>query len=144
MLSRFVVVLAAWALAEIASLVAFGRAVGVAPTLAWVMVAAVLGGLLVRSQGFAHARRMRAAMAQGQLPAGPLFDGMAMVVAGLLLIVPGLLGDALAVALLLPQVRRGLLGALIPRFLGGVDRRPGGRTAESATVIEGEARRVRD
>lgn len=144
MLSRFLVVLAVWALAEIASLVALGRAVGLAPTLAWVLIAAALGGLLMRSQGLAYARRIQAAMAQGQIPAGPLFDGMVPVVAGLLLMVPGLLSDVLAVALLLPQVRRGLLGALIPRFLGGVSRHPGDRTAGSATVIEGKSRRVRD
>jgi UPF0716 protein FxsA len=144
MLSRFFVLLAVWVLAEIASLVAIGRAVGVAPTLAWVLVAAALGSLLLRSQGLAHARRVQAAMAQGQIPAGPLFDGMASLIAGLLLIVPGVLSDVLAVALLLPQLRRGLLGLLIPRFLGGVDRKPAGGTPGSASVIEGEARRVRD
>jgi UPF0716 protein FxsA len=100
MLSRFLVFLAVWAVAEIASLVVLGRAVGLAPTLMWVMVAAAAGGLLVRSQGFAHARRVQVAISHGQIPAGPLFDGMASVIAGLLLIVPGLLSDALAVALL--------------------------------------------
>jgi len=99
-------------LIEIALFIQVGRWIGLLPTLALIVLAALLGGLLLRQQGLSVLARLRGGMTQGQLPGRSIFDTMAIGVAALLLILPGFLSDAAALALLLPPVRAFLYAAL--------------------------------
>lgn len=92
-------------LVEIAMFIVVGRAIGVFPTLALVLLAAVLGFTLLRRQGLGVLNRMRTNMGGGTVPGQALFDGMLLGVAAVLLIIPGFVGDIFALALLLPAVR---------------------------------------
>ena len=56
--------------------------------------------------------RMRTNMQTGTLPGQTLFDGMALAVAAVFLIIPGFLGDLVAILLLLPPVRAWLYKTL--------------------------------
>ena len=55
---------------------------------------------------------MRTNMQTGTLPGQTLFEGMLLAVAAVLLIIPGFLGDLVAILLLLPPVRAWLYKTL--------------------------------
>jgi UPF0716 protein FxsA len=99
---------------EIASLIEVGRQIGLFPTLL-LLGLGVLGGIaLIRSQSFGVAARVVSAARAGKSPAVPLADSGFLVIAGLLLIIPGFVSDALALLLMLPPVR-----SLLASRLGG-------------------------
>ncbi len=102
-------------LVEIALFVQLGGRLGVGLTVTWLMLAALLGGILIRVQGWMTLLRGREALARGQLPALEMLEGLALVFAGILLIVPGFFTDLLAVLLVIRPLRRALLLAFIPR-----------------------------
>lgn len=90
---------------ELLLLIELGRHVGLAPTLALVLATGVLGAALARWQGLATLRRVQTELDAGRLPAGPLVDGLLILVAGAVLLTPGLLTDLLGFALLVPATR---------------------------------------
>lgn len=93
---------------EIALFIQVGGQIGVWATLGLVVLSAVLGIGVIRSQG-AHAwQEAQRSMAQLRDPSRPLAQGMMLMIAGLLLILPGFLTDSLGLLLLIPPVR-GLL-----------------------------------
>lgn len=103
---RFIpLLLLALPLIEIALFILVGRAIGVLPTLGLVILAVIVGGFVLRQQGLGVLNRMRTNMQTGTLPGQTLFDGMLLAVAAVLLIIPGFLGDFIAILLLLPPVR---------------------------------------
>ncbi|HQZ12905.1 MAG TPA: FxsA family protein [Devosia sp.] len=93
-------------LVEIALFVVVGGAIGLWPTLLWVLLAGVAGTLVLRYQGRSLVSEMRGTMTQGVLPAQALADGMMIGMAGMLLILPGFFSDFVAILLLLPPVRK--------------------------------------
>ncbi|SIS47692.1 FxsA family protein [Insolitispirillum peregrinum] len=95
--------------AEIYTFVVVGEQIGGLATLGLVLLSTVIGGAIIRLQGLSLLPQVQQAMARHQPPAAALLNGMAVLLAGLLLIIPGFLTDALAVLLLLPPLRRGLL-----------------------------------
>jgi UPF0716 protein FxsA len=105
---------------EIALLIAMGRQIGLAATVGLLLVTALVGAFLARRQGLAVLRKMQAEMAAGRPPAGHLIDGFLILLAGFLLIVPGVLTDLLGFFCLLPAGRTFLKGWLRRRFEAGV------------------------
>lgn len=99
-------------LAEIAAFVLVGGEIGVLATLAWVVLAILLGAALLRDQPMRAVVETRAAVARREPPARPLFDALCRTIAGILLIVPGFVTDALALLLLLPPLRGALYRAI--------------------------------
>ena len=109
MLVAFVVV----PLAEIAVLIQVGSWLGLAPTLALIVLSAVVGTWVLRRQGFGVLARARRQMEQGVMPVAEVFEGLCLLVAGVLLLTPGFLTDAAGALLLVPPVR-----VLLYRWLG--------------------------
>ena len=99
---------AALVLAEIASFVIVGQWAGVLGTLLLVVLASLLGVALLRRQGGEALAQMRGTLRTGRDPRPALLRGGFRLVAALLLIVPGFLGDVVALLLLLPPVQRAL------------------------------------
>lgn len=83
-----------------------GQHIGLYPTLGIVIGTGVAGGLLAKWQGLAVLRQVRADLERGVIPAEGLFDGLIVLVAGALLITPGLLTDTLGLILISPWGRR--------------------------------------
>lgn len=102
-------------LIEIALFILVGRAIGLLPTLGLVILAALAGGLLLRQQGLGVVARLRSNMSAGTIPGRTMFDTMLIGLAGLLLILPGFLSDAMALLLLLPPLRDWMFSALAGR-----------------------------
>ncbi len=93
-------------LVELYLLIRLGTYIGAVDTIAIVIGTGVAGGLLAKSQGLAVFDRMRAELNQGRLPAESLFDGLLILIAGAMLITPGLLTDGLGLLLLIPWSRQ--------------------------------------
>jgi UPF0716 protein FxsA len=92
-------------IAEIALLVHVGGLIGTWQTIGLVVLTAVIGTALFRAQGFRVLIRTQDVLAQGGFPAKELFDGICILVAGVLLLTPGFVTDTLGLALLVPGLR---------------------------------------
>jgi UPF0716 protein FxsA len=93
---------------EIAAFIEVGELIGVWPTIELTLLASFAGVVLMRAQGLATLARAREAALADRPPLAELLDGLAILLAGALLIVPGFITDALGLLLFLPPVRRAL------------------------------------
>jgi UPF0716 protein FxsA len=134
--------LVAFPLAEIALLIAVGDAIGVAATLALLVLAFVAGIALIRVQGFAALVNVRGALARGEAPTDALFQGACMVAAGVLLAAPGFLSDIMALALIGLVPFRSLVKAWLWRRLPARPGHPG--RPRPGQVIDGEFETVEE
>ena len=75
-------------------------------TLLIVVVTGLVGSLLARAQGFRTVQRIRAELAAGRLPSDALIDAVMILVAGGVLLTPGILTDLFGLSLLTPICRR--------------------------------------
>jgi len=73
-----------------------------------VLATGMLGAALARWQGWQALHRIQTEMQQGKLPTQALGDGALILVAGVLLITPGVLTDAFGLSLLIPPLRAGV------------------------------------
>ncbi len=103
-------------LIEIACFVLVGQAIGLWPTLAGVLVTALVGAVVLRRQGTALFAEIRTRMGRGELPARALADAMLVAVAGVLLLTPGYFTDLMGLLLLVPPVRGLIYAYLRTRF----------------------------
>ncbi|MBI3516611.1 MAG: FxsA family protein [Proteobacteria bacterium] len=124
-------------LAEILVMIAVADQIGIGWTLLALAASAVLGVIVIRVLGAASLAALRDALARREPPAGALFRGACVLIAGMLLIVPGFLSDILALLLLIPPVRMTLIGALWRQRSGSQ------HAGNGATVIEAEYHEVR-
>jgi UPF0716 protein FxsA len=92
-------------LIEIAVFVEVGRQIGVLPTIALVVLSGIAGCILLRIQGFGILARIRQQIEAGQDPSRELAHGVMVVVAGILLLIPGFVTDILGILLFIPPVR---------------------------------------
>jgi UPF0716 protein FxsA len=90
---------------EIAGFVIVGKQIGALATVGLVLASTIAGSLLLRHQGFGVMRRVRAEVAAKRDPSRQLAHGAMIVLAAVLLIIPGFLTDIVALLLLLPPVR---------------------------------------
>lgn len=102
-------------LIEIACFVVIGNAIGLWPTLAGVVLSALLGALVIRIKGLSLLNQMRSTVGSGQLPARSIADAMMVGLAGLLLLLPGYFSDLIGLLLLLPPVRSAIYAFLKSR-----------------------------
>ncbi len=98
--------------------------------LAWVVFAACAGMALIKEARFAMIARLAAGFAHGEFQIAALTDSARTVIAGLLLIFPGVVSDLIALTLL-----------LLPR--PRLAREAEVRRAPQGTIIDGEFRRTR-
>jgi len=90
---------------EFAILIEVGRRVGTIETLIIIFGTGIAGAYLARLEGFRILSQIRRDLDQGRLPGEHLFDGVLVLVAGIVLITPGLLTDAVGLLLLFPPTR---------------------------------------
>lgn len=102
-------------LIEIALFIQVGGLIGLWPTLALVLAAAVIGTAIMRGQGANALIEVQRAFAEMRDPSRPLAHGMMIMIAGILLVIPGFFTDFLGLLLLIPPVRRALLKNMASR-----------------------------
>jgi len=93
-------------LVELSLLVYVGTVIGALYTIIIVVVTGLLGAVLSRRQGMAVLYRIRSNLEQGIIPSVEIVDGALILVAGLLLITPGMITDVVGFAMLVPYTRR--------------------------------------
>lgn len=103
-------------LTEMVLLIEIGKRIGTLPTLGLIFFTGVLGAWLARRQGLAVLERVREETRAGQVPAGPLIDGVLILIAGAVLITPGILTDIFGFLCLVPSARAVLKRWLRERF----------------------------
>ncbi len=126
---------------EIAVFIKVGELVGVWPTVALALFGSAAGVIVVRAAGFAMLGRARAAVARNEPPVDELLDGLCILLAGILLIVPGFVSDVLGLVLLVPWIRRHVRRRIWGMFEAR-ERRVQGTVIEGEyTIVETEARK---
>ena len=98
---------------ELWSLIELGAQTSALTALAWVLGAGVGGIATIRFAGAQALSHLQAAQREGRLQQSLVAQDMALVVVGLLLVIPGLVSDALAVIVLITPLRT-LLFSLLP------------------------------
>lgn len=101
-----VLLLVATPLVEIFLLLRLAQAIHWGPTILLVGITGVAGAALARQQGLATWARVQDDLAQGRMPASEIVDGLLIFMAGLLLLTPGIITDAVGFCLLIPPLRR--------------------------------------
>ncbi len=101
-----------WPLLEIVVFVQVGAQIGAFAVVALTVATAVAGVALARAQGLATLREVQARMALGEDPGEPALQTLMLLLAGLALLLPGFVSDALGALLLVPQVRHWLVQRL--------------------------------
>ena len=127
-------------LIEIYVLIQVGDVIGAGWTIFAVVATAVIGAVLLRQQGFSTLERAQQSMAQGQIPATAMFEGVMLLFSGALLLTPGFVTDSIGFALLVPAIRKAIINSMIAtgayRFHGKAHYRRYDR--EDSTIIDGE------
>lgn len=101
---------------ELAVIIQVGQALGVVETLLLMVVVSVVGAWLVKREGIGVWRRAQRQLDTGVMPGRELVDGVLIMVAGALLLLPGFVSDCLGILLLLPPVRALVRGLVIRRL----------------------------
>ncbi|NSX53587.1 FxsA family protein [Parasulfitobacter algicola] len=128
-------------LIEIALFIQAGKFIGLWPTLIIVILTAILGTRLVKSQGLSIIRRLQDAMSDLKDPTLPLVEGAMVLFSGALLLTPGFFTDAVGLLLLVPAVRQAIYEKMRNRISFKMqNRRSQGPNAEN--IVEGEYREV--
>ena len=127
-------------LVELYLLIRIGALVGAGVTILIVLLTGVIGTYLARQQGFRVWLRIQRSMQQGLFPADEMIDGLLVFAAGLVLITPGVLTDALGFLLLIPFTRLFFRRWLMKRFSGMIRR----GNSSMGGIFWAEGGRVRD
>lgn len=133
---------------EIALFIQVGGLIGLWPTLAIVVLTAVLGTVLVRTQGRTALANLQRSFAELDDPTEPLAHGAMILLSGVLLLTPGFFTDAVGFALLVPRIRVAVFRylkskATITHFQMGTGFRPGPQGFDQGDVIDGEFSEVK-
>lgn len=133
-------------LIELYFLIEVGSQIGAIATIALTVFTAVLGGMLVRLQGISVLMRVRDATARGEVPALEMLEGVLLLLAGLALLLPGFITDAVGFLLLITPVRRALILSWLKRrgVLRPGQPPPQPDAPDQPRIIDGEFRRDDD
>tara|TARA_B110000285_G_scaffold138215_1_gene154750 strand:- start:56 stop:511 length:456 start_codon:yes stop_codon:yes gene_type:complete len=92
-------------LAEIYVLVTVGQAIGGLSTVLLVIITAFIGSRLLKQQGWSTMAKAQQSIAEGRTPAIEMFEGVVILVSGVLLLTPGFITDILGLLGLMPWSR---------------------------------------
>lgn len=148
----FLLIFIAVPIIEIAAFIKVGEFIGLWPTIACVILTAIIGTFLLRQQGLSVLRKAQGSLHNNQLPVDSVVHGAFLLVAGALLLTPGFFTDAVGFILLIPPART-IIGRFIWNRLkdkvevhttgvGPGQARPQPQDRDAGPIIEGEAREV--
>ncbi len=101
---------------ELGLLIEVGGRFGTGATVALIVVTGVVGASLARRQGLGVIGVLQRETAVDRLPAGSLVDGVIILLAGALLVTPGILTDAFGFLCLVPAFRQRVKRVLLRRL----------------------------
>ena len=101
---------------EIFLLIQVGQVIGAWWTVGLVVLTAIIGVRLLKIQGISTLMRAQEKMQSGNMPAQEMLEGIGLIVAGAFLLTPGFFTDGVGFCLLIPPIRRVLVGAIVARM----------------------------
>ncbi len=126
---------------EVTVLIDVGGRIGLWPTVALVILTAFVGAALLRHQGLSVLNRAQASLQQNRFPADEVFDGICVLAAGAMLLIPGFVTDIIGLLLFLPPFR-----ALLRRIIGYrivMSQAQTGDEEKKDVIIDGEYHEIR-
>jgi len=153
MFARLFILFTAVSLLEIFVLVKVGSFLGAWPTVALVIVTALIGSALVRSQGLQLVQQLQQRLAKGEMPGQQLIEGIMLIITGVLLVTPGFVTDLCGLLLLQPSIRAGIAKTILENvkfapgaMSGGFSQSHSGFSKPNidGDIIEGEFERKDD
>ena len=90
---------------ELSLLLKIHEYIGTFYTLGLVISTGIIGAFLAKAQGIMIIAKIQREVAKGRMPAPYLIDGVMILIAGILLITPGLITDTVGFSLLIPPIR---------------------------------------
>ncbi len=90
---------------EIFVLIRVAEAITTPWTILLVILTGIVGAALARHEGLKALQNVQNELAAGRMPTSQLFDGVLILVAGVVLITPGIITDAVGFCLLIPPLR---------------------------------------
>ena len=144
----FLLIFIAVPIIEIAAFIKIGEIIGLWPTIASIILTAIVGTFVLRLQGLSVLRKAQASLENNQVPLDSVIHGAFLLVAGALLLTPGFFTDAIGFVLLVPPART-LIAHYVWRRMKdrvhvypsgpGGQAGPGGAGRNRGPVIDGEA-----
>ena len=110
--SRFFLLVLVLSFIEVSLLVYVAGKMGFLATVAFCILTGIIGGSLVRQQGFETLRAIQRQASQGQIPAAEMVSGLILLVVGVLLLTPGFVTDTFGFLMLIPALRKGIAKAV--------------------------------
>jgi UPF0716 protein FxsA len=111
---------------ELIILLDIGRNFGLIPTLVLIILTGIIGAYLAKMEGFRTITMIQSKLQTGELPADELIDGLIILIAGVVLITPGILTDTFGFLMLFRPTRSRFKQWLKDRFSGHVSMYSGG------------------
>ncbi len=141
--------------AEISVFIETGRGIGTLETVLLTFLTSGMGVLILRTQSGMSNKTLRQKLEKGESPISGIYDGVFILIAGVLLLLPGFITDAAGLLLLLPPVRKLIYKrhraanqnssggtARTKMFYTEIRRDKSGTTTETDTTIEAEYKNV--
>jgi len=126
---------------ELYVMIEVGGEYGAMPVVLWIIASIMLGVHIIRAAGWLSARKIQESMLRGDMPFAAMFQAAGMVFAGLLLIIPGFITDAMGALLLIGPVRMAV-GAMIAKnatlHTAGMGAGFGQKRSNEDDIIDGE------
>jgi len=156
MFARLFLIFTSVSLLEIFVLVKVGGFLGAWPTVLLVIITAMVGSMLVRSQGVQLVNELQQRLSLGEMPGVQLIEGVLLLIAGVLLVTPGFVTDITGLLLLQPTIRKRIATFFLtnPKFKSTVfmsgqqgfsqHRTSFGQKGDDGDIIEGEFERKDD
>ena len=101
---------------EISIFIQFGSFIGTINTILLIFLTAIIGIYFVRLQGFGALQKIKDDLSNQVTPVKGLFDGIVILISGLLLLIPGFFSDFIGFLGLIPFTRYFFGKFLITRF----------------------------
>jgi UPF0716 protein FxsA len=101
---------------ELALLIEIGSKIGILNTVVIVILTAIIGAYMVRTEGMGVMYRIQQNMKDGMFPGEELISGAMILVAGALLLTPGFFTDIIGFLMVIP-VSRKYIGDIIKKYI---------------------------
>ncbi len=105
MLLKLILLLTITPLVELVLLLKLAQMTSVSFTILLVIGTGIIGGILAKLEGLKVMVKIQTELSRGRLPTDPAIEGAMILVAGALLLTPGILTDALGFSFLFPPSR---------------------------------------
>jgi len=103
---------------ELALLIKVGSYIGLFNTIAIIILTAIIGAYMVKIEGLGVMYRIQQSMQAGIFPEAELINGMMILVAGGLLLIPGFITDIIGFLMVIPFTRN-IIRKIAMRYIKG-------------------------